>query len=100
MKEIGTDFQGWPVNAMTLREIIDELGITYILDNGDEIIRSDRKHLLDAYPVILEDDGMGYGVNPRYVTSVDTNVYEDKGLKKNGFNVFIELKHESKVDNI
>lgn len=94
MKEIGTDFQGWPVNAMTLREIIDKLGITYILDNGDKIIRSDRKHLLDAYPVILEDDGMGYGVNPRYVTSVDENVYQNKDLKV--FNLFAE--HESKVD--
>ena len=94
MKEIGTDFQGWPINAMTLREIIKKLGITYTLDNGDEIIRSDRKHLLDAYPIILEDDGMGYGVNPQYITIVDTNVYEDKGLKKNGFNIFVEPKTE------
>ena len=94
MKEIGTDFQGWPINAMTLREIIKELGITYTLDNGDEIIRSDRKHLLDAYPIILEDDGMGYGVNPRYITSADKNVYETEDLKV--FNLFAE--HESKVD--
>ena len=94
MKEIGIDFQGWPIEAMTLREIIKKLGITYTLDNGDEIIRSDRKHLLDAYPVILEDDGMGYGVNPRYITSVDNNVYQNEDLEV--FNLFAE--HESKVD--
>jgi hypothetical protein len=46
---IGTDFQGWATNAMTLREIIKALGVTYILDNGDEIIRSDRKHLFNIF---------------------------------------------------
>lgn len=90
MKRIGTDFQGWATNAMTLREFIKALGVTYTLDNGDEIIRSDRKHILDSYPIVLEDDGMGYGVNPMYVTSVDTNVYESKDLKDKVFNVFIE----------
>jgi hypothetical protein len=92
MEQIGIDFQGWPVNAMTLREIIDELGITYTLDNGDEIIRNDKKHLLDAYPVVLEDDGMGYGVNPKYIIEANDSVYEDKNSNQQSFNIFIQSK--------
>lgn len=95
MKKIGRDFQGWDVNAMTLREIIDELGVTYTMDNGDEIIRKDRIHLLDAYPLVLEDDGMGYGVSPKYITTVCKETHDDKELEEKVFNVFIEAKHPS-----
>jgi hypothetical protein len=92
MKEINTDFQGWPVHAMTLREILDELDITYISDDGIEYIRSDRKDILDSYPVILEDDGMGYGIKPKYISTVNNEVYQDKDLKENVFNIFVEVK--------
>jgi hypothetical protein len=92
--EIGTDFQGWPINAMTLREILEQLGIMSL----DDVTANHP--LLDAYPVILEDDGMGYGINPKYITTVDSDTYDDINLKHKVFNIFAEQKHESKVDNI
>ena len=94
MKEIGTDFQGWPINAMTLREILEQLGIMTL----DNCIANNP--LLDTYPVILEDDGMAHGVNPKYITTVDSDIYDDINLKHKVFNIFAESKHETKVDNI
>lgn len=92
MKQIGIDFQGWPVKAMTLRDVLYDLGVIYTLDNGDQILRSDRKHILDAYPVVLEDDGMGYGVNPKYIIETDNSVYKDKNSNEQLFNIFVQSK--------
>lgn len=93
MKQIGTDFQGWPEMAMTLREIlINKLGLK-ISENEDGyhfISGHLNKDILDSYPVILEDDGMGYGINPRYITSVDNEVYRDDKIEDNVFNIFAE----------
>ena len=67
---LGFDFQGWPIRKMSLGEIIkdsqifehdDEKGIFYIKDDNP---------LLKLYPRTLEDDGMGYGVNEKYITEV------------------------------
>lgn len=74
-KTIGYDFQGWPVKMLTLREILEELGFTekdgrFGIDNNDE--------LLDAYPVTVEDDGMGYGIEPQYIVEADNLPYEKK----------------------
>lgn len=73
MIQIGTDFQGWPVNAMNLREILKRLGFK---ENKNSFSISKKNKLLDAYPCLLEDDGMGYGVNSEYVIEADANVYE------------------------
>lgn len=73
MIQIGTDFQGWPVKAMTLREILEQLGFK---ENKNSFSISKKNKLLDAYPYLLEDDGMGYGVNSEYVIDADADVYE------------------------
>ena len=39
MKQIGTDFQGWPINKITLEEILQELGAIKVKDiKGNEIL--------------------------------------------------------------
>ena len=69
------DFQGWPMEAKTLREVLTELGFKD--EDGKFCINSNDK-ILDAYPRLLEDDGMGYGVNEEYITDGDRDVYEHK----------------------
>lgn len=90
MKRIGEDFQGWPIKAMTLREIIDALDLTYTTDDGMEVLRSEKTDILNSYPVVLEDDGMGYGVNPRYVIETNDKFYDNKELGEKTFNIFAE----------
>lgn len=87
MKRIGTDFQGWPVCAMTLREMLLKLGFIEQEPGHFHILNTE---LLDSYPVTLEDDGMGYGVNDRYITEADNMMYEDEVLKEKAFNLFRE----------
>lgn len=65
---ISYDFQGWPNYKMTLREILERLGAT---ENKGVIGFNEKDPILDIYPKILEDDGMGYGVNERYVIESD-----------------------------
>lgn len=85
MKQIGTDFQGWPINALTLREILHKLGFTE--RNQGEFIMYDE-YLLDSYPLTLEDDGMAYGIKPMLITEVDNEIYEDDDSNLNVFNLF------------
>lgn len=85
MKQIGTDFQGWPVNALTLREILHKLGFKE--RNQGEFIIYDE-YLLDSYPLTLEDDGMAYGIKPMLITEVDNEIYEDENSKLKVFNLF------------
>lgn len=73
MIRIGTDFQGWPINAMTLREILKQIGFK---DEDGKMSIESKNPLLDSYPCILTDDGMGYGVDPQYVTEADTDIYD------------------------
>lgn len=77
---LGNDFQGWPIKAQTLREILDELGI--------EIKSISNPELLDCYPLLLQDDGMGYGVDPMFITEVDKEVYENERYNVKVFNLF------------
>lgn len=67
------DFQGWPVNIMSLKDILINLGFKE--ENGQLSISSDDE-MLNAYPCLLEDDGMAYGVNPKFVTSVGDEYYD------------------------
>ena len=80
MIQIGTDFQGWPVYAMTLREILERLGFEEDSKTITLIKSEETNRLLDAYPYLLEDDGMGYGVMAEYVTEVSDTVLEKKIL--------------------
>ena len=73
MIKIDTDFQGWPVEAHTLREVLLELGFESV-DGKLQI--SEEAPILKAYPRLLEDDGMGYGINPEYIVCADNETYE------------------------
>ena len=85
MKQIGTDFQGWPVNVLTLREILHKLGFIEYLPGEFTI---GNLELLDSYPLTLEDDGMAYGIKPMFITEVDNEIYEDDNSNLNVFNLF------------
>lgn len=73
MIQIGTDFQGWPIKAYTVAEILRQIGA----EETDSVfvIKKDNP-ILDAYPCLLEDDGMAYGVNPQYLTTIDTEIHD------------------------
>jgi hypothetical protein len=87
MKTISYDFQGWPMYAMTLWEILEELG--FKKEDG-KVVGEINEDLLNAYPRILRDDGMGYGVESRYICELDKDVYEDRELHVPVFNIFRE----------
>ena len=76
MKPLVYDFQGWPVNGLTLREIL--LDITGFKEEDGKISIDSNNPILDAYPRILEDDGMGYGVSPKLVSEADPEIYEEE----------------------
>lgn len=94
---INYDFQGWPVVKMSLRDILEQLrksGVfAYDVDSATYFIRDDSP-VLDIYPTVLEDDGMGYGINERFITEF-TRVPVELGGER--LNVFIEkdcLNHD------
>lgn len=80
MVQIGIDFQSWPIYAMTLREILKSLGFEEDSETVTLIKNEETNRLLDSYPYLLEDDGMGYGVNAEYITEVSPDVHEKKIL--------------------
>lgn len=91
MIEISTDWCGWPVYAKTLKEVLEGLGFT--LDNTGKYLQIDANNeLLNAYPRLLTDDGMGYGVCPRYIVEEDKELYEQTIGNKPAkvFNLFRE----------
>jgi hypothetical protein len=83
------DFQGWPCSIMNLKEILLALGFE---ESDGKLSISVDDEILDAYPRILEDDGMGYGVDECYIVEVDNSVYDDTiaDEKVNVFNLFRE----------
>lgn len=73
------DFQGWPIYKLNLRDILKQLGA---VTRGKTIGFNVANPILDVYPIVLEDDGMAYGVHPGYLTEID--VKQDK----TGINIF------------
>ena len=91
---IGFDFQGWPVRMVTLGEMLESIGFRKADRDGEVYyeMKADSP-IFDVYPSVLEDDGMGYGVNERFIT--DSGIGEDK----NGnpyFNIFAEKEMPNK----
>ncbi len=77
------DFQGWPEYKMNLREVLMALGGKV---EGNTISFDLKDPLMDVYPRILVDDGMGYGVDENVIVSVDPD-------RQKGFiNIFREKK--------
>jgi hypothetical protein len=98
MRTISYDFQGWPVEAMTLWEILKKLG--FRKEDG-KIVGEISEDLLNAYPRLLEDDGMGYGVNQEYISEIDTGtIYDDPDLHVPVFNVFREEYRQDLIDEM
>ena len=77
------DFQGWPEYKMNLREVLVALGGKV---EGDAISFDLKDTLMDVYPRILVDDGMGYRVNENVIVSISF------GKRRNYFNIFRERK--------
>ena len=100
MKQIGTDFQGWPIKAMSLKDILLQLGFEE--DENGLSIKKDNP-LLDPYPRLLIDDGMGYGVDAQFVVETDIDVYDvnvnviDYVENKDSENGFDEVVNKEKV---
>lgn len=87
---VSFDFQGWPNYKQNLREVLKGLGA--IEKNGMIGFRS-KDPILDQYPVTMEDDGMAYGVNPKFIVDADVNE-EDNSIR-----MFIEPQTDiAKVD--
>ena len=90
---IDFDFQGWPVYKLNIRSILKSFG--FECEDGKWII-DDADPTLDIYPCVLEDDGMGYGVNEQCITSVD--VFENGG--KRYCNVFVDKPNEKVINDV
>ena len=67
------DFQGWPEYKMNLREVLMALGGKV---EGNTILFDLKDPLMDVYPRIFVDDGMGYGVDENVIVSVDPDKHE------------------------
>ena len=102
---------------LTLHNILKELGFKE--EDGKVYIESDAE-ILKAYPRLLQDDGMGYGVRTEYITEADKEIYQenvmvedfvitnsgklgvDKVVKEetlNVFNVFRDVPHNKKEED-
>lgn len=68
------DFQGWPEYKMNLREILVALG-GKVEENTISFDLNDP--LMDIYPRILMDDGMGYGVDKNVIVSISFGQQRD-----------------------
>lgn len=62
---INFDTQGWPLTQLNIRGIIEKI-CTYDPDTQRYYIDADDK-ILNLFPRVLEDDGMGYGVNEKRI---------------------------------
>ena len=93
-KIIGFDFQGWPVRKITLGEIIESIGFRKCDRDGAEYyeMRADSP-IFGVYPIVLEDDGMGYGSNERFVTEIEAN-------DKTGDNHYLSIFAEKAIPNM
>ena len=72
---------------MNLREVLMALGGKV---EGDTISFDLKDPLMDVYPRILADDGMGYGVDENVIVSVDPDRQEG------GINIFREKRPSSR----
>lgn len=79
------DWQGWPVSIMSLKDILIHLGFE---EHDGKLSISADNELLNCYPRLLENDGMGYGINERFITEVDTDTYN---IDVNGIEVKLDI---------
>ena len=92
---INYDYQGWPEFKMSIKDILERFGAVLNPETNKWEIENNEK--LNVFPTILEDDGMGYGVNPKYIIDIDykgevdyCNIWSDVKLD----NVELFAKHD------
>lgn len=91
MKQINEDFQGWPVYAKTLKEVLIGLGAKE--ESSGRVYFPEDFPFFDVYPRTYEDDGMGYGVNERYITEATCFEADDKKL----INIFVDVEDRESI---
>ena len=74
---INLDAQGWPVFKLNLRDILVRLGLKK--ENGKLCIDVNDP-ILDHYPIVVVDDGMGYGVDENYIIEVNADPNCEKAI--------------------
>lgn len=88
---IGFDFQGWPVYKQTVRDMLESFGLK-LIDGKWQI--EDTDPILDVYPLKLNDDGAGYGVNQEYIIEVGAH-HADERCNKDFCTIFTEAATEN-----
>ena len=83
---VNFDSQGWPNRKMDLKSILETIGFGIYEVNGEQIfgIKAESK-LLETYPLTIEDDGMGYGINEQFVVDVTKSGENDDDVYCNFF---------------
>jgi hypothetical protein len=71
MIQIGIDFDGLPVEAMNLREILLKLGFKE--EDGKIYIEKDNP-IMRSYPALVRNDNMDFEQFTDFVVSVDKNI--------------------------
>lgn len=61
------DFQGWPIYKINWKEILEVIG-TKINDNTYTF----TDEVLNTYPIIFEDDGMGYSPIVKNICDIES----------------------------
>lgn len=84
-KLVGYDFQGWPIFKMTLKEVLLGLGGK---EEDNKIIFDANDPSMKIFPSILEDDGMGYGVNKQCIVEAEVFKSNEENTDKIYVNIF------------
>lgn len=84
-KLVGYDFQGWPIFKMTLKEMLLGLGGK---EEDNKIIFDVNDPSMKIYPSILEDDGMGHGVNKQCIVEAEVFKSNEENTDKIYVNIF------------
>ena len=82
---VGYDFQGWPIFKMTLKDLLLGLGGK---EEDNKIIFDANDPSMKIYPSLLEDDGMGYGINEQCIVEADVFKSNDENADKIYVNIF------------
>ena len=86
---IGKDFQGWPICKKTFKELFEDLNL--ISNDGSIHIPADHS-ILKAYPIRLQEDGMGYGIGEEFFIGAS--------FDNNRLYFFTEAFNQQQVDSL
>lgn len=91
---------GWPIYKKTLKELLLQLGA---IEKDGVLGFPVESPILNLFPVRLESDVMGYGVNEQWFTEASSdgtsfiNIFTEKELSKEKLDEYIkEVEEETK----